>query len=307
MIEFADLHTHSNRSDGMDSVRELIDAASRVPGLRAIALTDHDTLPPETIDVDGAEVDPSEYAAGKGLCFLPGIEISCDTKVDDVHIVGLFCDFSSPQLRRLETLVKESKRDGYKKLCDLLVKRGIDVSWAYVLEATGRRPDDIQRKHIFECIAARGYAPDWSRAKLLVRDDPELNVRREKPNPLDAIDWIHAAGGVAILAHPYLIDEHIAARGMSRPAYIERLIERGLDGMEADYPYAKTSYKGTLGVDEIAGRVYREYGPRLQFLSGGSDYHAEHKKGGANGRALGDGKVPYRYFQNMILPLKDYL
>lgn len=304
MMEFVDLHTHSNRSDGMDSVQELIDNAAAVQGLRVFALTDHDVLPPKTICVDGAEIDPCEYARQKGIELLPAIEISCDTDVDDVHIVGLFCDFENEQLRALEADVKKSKRDGYKKLCDLLVACGIDVSWQYVLDTTGRAEDDVQRKHIFECIAAKGYTPDWKSAKLLVRDDPGLNVKREKPNPLAAIDWIHGAGGAAILAHPYLIDEELPSRNMRREDYIEALINRGLDGMEADYPYSKTSYKGTLSVNEIVGTVYREYGPRLRFLSGGSDYHAEHRKGTKNARSIGEGKVPYRYFQNMILPLK---
>jgi len=303
-MEFVDLHTHSTRSDGMDSVQELIDNAASVKGLRAFALCDHDVLPPKTICINGRDVDPCEYARERGVEFLPAIEVSCDTDVDDVHIVGLFCDFESERLRRLEADVKQSKCDGYKKLCELLVKRGMDVSWQYVLDTTGRAEDEVQRKHIFECIAAKGYAADWKRAKLLVRDDSSLNVKREKPNPLDVIDWIHAAQGVAILAHPFLIDEELPCRNMNREAYIEALIERGLDGMEADYPYEKTSYKGTLGVDEIVGRVYRQYGPRLRFLSGGSDYHAEHKKGMKNARFIGEGRIPYRYFQNMIFPMK---
>ena len=301
MIEFADLHAHSTASDGLDTPRELIDSAAGVEGLRVLALTDHDVVPPKLIDVDGAQRDPVEYAREKGILLLPGIEISCDTEVDDVHIVGLFCNFEIEALHRIEADARQSKLDGYKKLCELLCKRGMDVSWDFVCQSAGKSPEEIQRKHIFECIAQRGYTPDWKSAKIMVRDDPELNVKRYKPDPLLAIDVIHEAGGVAILAHPFLIDEQ-THRGLSREDYIERLMARGLDGMEADYPYAKTSYKGTQGVDEITGYVYRHYGPRLKFLSGGSDYHAEYKKNRGAGRCLGDGKVPMRYFNNMILP-----
>lgn len=305
MIEFADLHTHSVRSDGQDTVKELIDNAALTDGLRAIALCDHDVLPPKTIDVDGAEISPAEYAAQKGIIFLPAIEISCDTFVDDVHIVGLFCDFDNDGMKQVEADVKRSKTDGYRALCDALVARGMDVSWQYITEGCGRKEDEVQRKQIFEAVAEKGYTPDWKAAKLMVRDDPSLNIKREKPDPLKAIVLIHEAGGVAVLAHPYLIDDEVTRQDgthMTRAEYIDMLLEAGLDGMEADYPYPKTSYKGTLTVDDIAGRVYRTYGCRVKFLSGGSDYHAEHKKGNKNARRIGEGRVPFGYFMKMIYP-----
>ena len=173
MIEFADLHAHSTASDGLDTPRELIDSAAGVEGLRVLALTDHDVLPPKAIDVDGVKMDPVEYAKDKGILLLPGIEISCDTEVDDVHIVGLFCDFGNEALQKIEVDARQSKIDGYKKLCELLCARGMDVSWAYVCQAAQKNPEEIQRKHIFECIAQKGYAPDWKTAKIMVRDDAE--------------------------------------------------------------------------------------------------------------------------------------
>lgn len=301
---FADLHTHSKRSDGFDSVCELIDNAARTKGLRAFALCDHDTLPPVSIETPAGEKDPVAYAAEKGILLLPAIEISCDTTVDDVHIIGLFCDMQSDGMKKLEKDMARSKTDGYKKLCELLPGRGINISWQSVIDYIGGG-DNVQRKHIFETVAALGYAKSWQEAKLRIISDPSLNVRREKPHPKDAISLIHKAGGQAILAHPYLIGDTVTSLGktMTRCEYIDALIdEYGLDGMEADYPYHKTSYKGTLSENEMAGRVYRKYGPRLKFLSGGSDYHAEHKKGIATVRSLGDGKVPFEYLKNMILP-----
>ncbi len=302
MIEFVDLHTHSTRSDGMDSVRELIDNAAATEGLKAFALCDHDTLPPVSIDVDDREISPVEYAASRGVLMLPAIEISCDTLVDDVHIVGLFCDFSSEGMAKLESDMQLSKTDGYRKLCDALVARGMDVSWDYITDGCGRSPKDVQRKHIFEAIAQKGYTPDWKAAKLLVRDDPTLNIKREKPDPVYAVELIRSAGGRAVLAHPYLIDEETdSVRGKyTRAEYIDLLINAGLSGIEADYPYPKTSYKGSLSVNEIAGRVYRDYSCKVSFLSGGSDYHAEQKKGNTNARRLGEGRVSYEYFKRMI-------
>ncbi len=295
-----DLHTHSLRSDGNDTVRELIDHAAEA-GMKVIALTDHDVCPPEAIDVDGVMVDPVAYAADKGLAFVPGIEYSCDTFVDDVHIVGLGCDFSLPDFLEAERAMAQSKVNAYRKLTEVLVENGIHVTWDDVLEggAQGRRADgEVQRKHIFEAIAQKGYAKSWQEAKLLVRDNPVYNVRREKIDPLQAIAIIKKAGGIPILAHPYLIDEMVCANGMetTRGEYIERLIQGGLMGIEAAYPYDKTSYKGTQTNEEIQREVVQNYVGRLAVISGGSDYHADAKKGVLNPRMLGDGGVDYPYF-----------
>ena len=300
-----DLHTHSLRSDGNDTVKELIDNAAAL-GMNAIALTDHDVRPPETINVDGALISPREYARLKGLCFIPGIEYSCDTYVDDVHIVGLGCDFTHPALADIERAMEKSKMEGYRRLTEILCENGINVSWDDVLSGGGgRRPEAVQRKHIFEAIAAKGYCASWQEAKLLVRDNPKFNVRREKIDPAAAIRAIHAAGGIAILAHPYLIDEHIQTedgRDTSRDAYIEALISAGLDGIEAAYTYDKTSYKGSLTKAQIEHEVREKYEHRLSVISGGSDYHADGKKGVQNPRMIGEAGVTFEYFgANAIL------
>jgi predicted metal-dependent phosphoesterase TrpH len=163
-----------------------------------------------------------------------------------------------------------------------------------------RDPDDVQRKHIFEAMAARGHAATWSAAKLMVRDNRELNVSRRKIDPREAIELIHRCGGVAVLAHPYLIDEEVTAPRrpvLSRAQYIEGLLVAGLDGIEASYTYDKTTYKGSLAPEEIAARVRRDYAGRVRFFSGGSDYHADHKKGAKTVRYLGERGLSVEEFQ----------
>ena len=153
-----DLHTHSVRSDGNDTVGELIDNAAAL-GMEVIALTDHDVRPPETIETDAGSISPREYARQKDICFIPGIEYSCDTYVDDVHIVGLGCDFTHPGLLDIERAMEKSKMTGYRRLTEVLCENGIHVSWDDVLAGGGRhRPEEVQRKHIFEAIAAKGYS-----------------------------------------------------------------------------------------------------------------------------------------------------
>jgi predicted metal-dependent phosphoesterase TrpH len=296
-----DLHTHSVRSDGNDTVLELIDHAAQA-WLKVLALTDHDVRPPVTVEVDGDLVDVKAYAKQKGVSFIGGIEYSCDTDVDDVHIVGLGCDFTQPDFLAVEQAMAKSKVDAYRKLTEVLTQNGILVDWKDVLrnaDGSSRAEDAVQRKHIFETIASKGYTKTWQEAKLLVRDNPDYNIRREKIDPLEAIAIIRKSGGVAILAHPHLIDAQIEKNGrvIDRETYIERLIEGGLMGIEAAYPYDKTSYKGTQTSEEIRQSILRAYGERLPVISGGSDYHADGKKGVTNPRELGEGGVTYDYFR----------
>lgn len=310
-----DLHSHTTRSDGNDSPAQLIDEAARL-GLYATAITDHDIPPPQTLRLDdGAEMDTVEYARRRGVVLMLGNEYSCDTDVDDVHIIGYGMDWSHAAVLAEVDAAKRSKSDGYRELCERLTERGMPVSWDDdILHFTkpdgtpGRRtPDEVQRKHIFEAIAAKGYTPTWSEAKLLVRDDPGLNVKRRKIDPLDAIGLIRRAGGVAVLAHPYLIDETVVKPGcptMSRHDYILRLFEAGLVGIEARYTYDKTSYKGSLTPEQIESEVRAAYGEHARFFSGGSDYHADHRKGVQNARRLGERGLTVEEFEEAFADVR---
>jgi len=304
-----DMHCHTLRSDGNDTPRELIDNAAAL-GLHAIGLTDHDIDPPRKIpDQSGREVDLVAYAAGRGLVLVPGYEFSCDTHVDDVHICGYGLDWDHADLQAEVQAAKRSKSHAYEELCQALTARGMSVDWEAdvltVRDAAGavtarREPDEVQRKHVFEAMAARGHCKTWSDAKILVRDDPELNIPRRKIDPVAAIELIHRCGGIAVLAHPHLIDEQVRperGQAISRAAYIDRLIEAGLDGIEARYTYDKTSYKGTQTPEQIERDVRSTYAGRVKFFSGGSDYHADHKKGAKTVRKLGERGLTVEEFE----------
>ncbi len=294
-----DLHSHTTRSDGNDAPRELIDTAVQV-GLETLGITDHDITPPLELTLDdGSSVDSVAYAAQRGLRLILGYEFSCDTFVDDVHICGYGCDWHHADIVAEVAAAKRSKSDAYRQLCERLTAMGMPVDWeADILHyrtpegsPATRTAEEVQRKHVFEAIAARGHAPSWSEAKLMVRDNPALNVQRRKIDPQEAIALVHRAGGIAILAHPYLIDEQVqreGSTGQSREAYIHALIDAGLDGIEVRYTYDKTTYKGPLTPEAIEQEVRATYGPRVRLLSGGSDYHADHKKASAKVRHLGE-------------------
>lgn len=294
-----DLHCHTNRSDGYDTPAELIDNAARL-GMKVIAITDHDVDPPLTITLaDGSDVNTREYAAQQGVQIVLGDEFSTDKWVDEVHICGYELDWSHPDFVSELKAARRSKTDAYEELCKRLTQRGMPVDWWQDIltykdpdgNLQQRSPDEVERKHIFETMARKGYAESWSAAKLLVREDTQLNVRRRKIDPLDCIRLIHRCGGTAVLAHPYLIDDVVRRPGRpacSRREYIDELIAAGLDGIEMRYTYDKTTYKGVLTPEEIEAEVRQQYTNVLPILSGGSDYHAGHKKSEKKIRSLGE-------------------
>ncbi|NQU21216.1 MAG: PHP domain-containing protein [Candidatus Nealsonbacteria bacterium] len=306
-----DMHCHTLRSDGNDTPQELIAAAAKL-GMHAVAITDHDIDPPRALTLtDGRQIDSVDYAARRGVRLILGYEFSCDAQVDDVHICGYGLDWEHPGLMAEVEAAKRSKSRAYEELCRRLTETGMPLDWhadiLHHVDAAGspavRKPEEVQRKHIFEALAVRGYAPGWSEAKIMVRDDSKLNVRRRKIEPAAAVDLIHRCGGVAILAHPYLIDEVIESAGQptrSRRQYIAALIDAGLDGIEASYSYDKTTYKGSLTPEQIEAEVRETYTNRVRFISGGSDYHADHKKGSKKVRRLGERGLTIDEFEDIF-------
>lgn len=294
-----DLHTHTNRSDGHLTPMESIDRAAAL-GLKVMAITDHDMILPLFGEKDGKRVNLEAYAAAKGVELLRGIEVSCDTNNDDVHIIGLFCDWDAPEFAALERRVQESRTGSYQKMVKRMALAGYRISWEEVLEAAGKTqcPENIQKKQIFEFLAMKGYVESWQDGKRLVQARPEFQTGREKPDPVETIGLIHKTGGIAVMAHPFLVKENpiYQGRAMSRFAYMDMLLDAGLDGIETSYTYDKTSYTGTLSKEEIAEQIYGRYRDTGIFFSGGSDFHGDFVKKAANPRELGECGVSYGYY-----------
>lgn len=316
MIERAkypcDLHTHTTRSDGHDTPYELLIHAKEA-GLSALGLCDHDVPPPETILLpDGSSVKMVEYAATLGMDLVPGCEYSCDTLVDDVHLCAWRPDWQHPDLLKEVENAQRSKIDGYRQLCDLLTQKGYPIDWEteilHDIAGDGslihRSEDEVQRKHIFEKLAQKFEFANWSEAKVFIQNRSDLNIRRRKIDPVAAIEMIHRANGFVTLAHPFLIGDTVSTEiggshriSMTRGEYIERLIEAGLDGIEASYTYDKTTYRGDQTPEEIEKMIRQRYGNRLRIISGGSDYHADDSKKGGNVRFLGERGISREHFQ----------
>ncbi len=293
-----DLHTHTNRSDGLESVKELIDRAYSL-GIKVLAICDHDILPPSTVDEGGEDV--IKYAKDRNIDFIKGIEFSCDTLVDDVHIVVLGCDWEEENIKDLIEEIDSYKRSSYKKFLDLLNEHGYDISLDEVLNYGGiKRKEILQKKLIFNVMADKGYTKTWAEAKIMANTDKRFKVKREKPEPASVIKMVHKAGGIAILAHPYLIKDKVVLnkKEVTRKEYIHYLIENGLDGIEGKYTYDKTSYNGSLTKEEIEKEVIRDYGDKVKIISGGSDFHGDYKSKEGKKREIGECGLTYTDFIN---------
>lgn len=294
-----DLHTHTCHSDGNDTYCELIDCAAQ-RGLKVLAITDHDVICASTLTDNNVEISLESYGCMKGVHVLRGIEFSCDTDVEDVHVVALGCRWERDFFKKANEQSIQSKVEGYKELCRCLSQDGMRLDWKRDILLCGQRAqEDVQRKMLFEAMVLKGYATNWKEAKLLVKQNERYKVKREKPDTVYVINEIHQSGGIAILAHPYLITNGDAKTTDSfRKNYIERLLGAGLDGIEASYPYSKTSYDGLLTDSEIEKQVRGDYANRVEILSGGSDYHNDAKKGVSNPRELGECGMTLETFRN---------
>lgn len=296
-----DMHCHTTRSDGLCTPKELIDLAAK-SGMKVLTISDHDTLPPDTVEVNGKEVDSVEYAKEQGVHLLKACEFSCDTDVDDVHMVAYGVDFENDKIRSVMDDIANSKIESYKEFLKRLNDCGYEISLDEVLNYGGqkRSEKELQKKLIFNLMADKGYTKTWSDAKKLSKKDERLNVRRRKPNPVDIIKIVHEAGGIIILAHPYLIADEVMLNGkrVKRDEYIDNLIKNGLDGIEASYTYDKTSYGGDMEKDDIIKEVKEKYSERVSIISGGSDFHGDHKKDSVNPRFIGECGIDFDYFKN---------
>ncbi len=286
-----DLHGHTNRSDGNDTPVEFV-LHAKERGMKICAITDHDVVPPKTVVIDGVERDIQEWAKNDlGIDLMLGIEVSCETWIDDTHLVCFGCDWDDPFFKELDEFTINSKVNSYKKLAAALTERGMPIDWQEVLDNDGHPvpEEQVQKKMLFELMARKGYFDSWSDAKLYVKEARDMIIKREKPDAISVIKEAHRTGGYVIMAHPFLVTEPVTFQGkiITRSVYIEKLIEAGLDGIEASYTYDKTSYFGTMTKDEIEKAVIQYWGDRL-FISGGSDYHNDAKKGVKNPRDIGD-------------------
>lgn len=189
----ADLHSHSRHSDGTLTPRGLIERAA-ARGVELFALTDHDEL----VGLDEAACAAAEL----GVQLVPGVEVSVTWAARTIHIVGLGIDRDHPALKSGLARVRAGRHERAREMSDELARVGIDRTYEGAL-AHVTNPDMISRTHFARHLVASGVCRD-------LRDVFSRYLAEGKPGYVphrwatldDAIKWINAAGGVAVLAHP---------------------------------------------------------------------------------------------------------
>jgi 3',5'-nucleoside bisphosphate phosphatase len=278
--DLVDLHVHSNASDGVLAPREVVRQAAEV-GLKAIALTDHDT-------VGGL---PEALAAGKefGVEVIPGVEISADFDAGACHVLGYFVDPSNQALADVLLHAREGRNVRNVEILQKLADLGFPLTMEEVVG--GSTDGTVTRAHFASAMIARRYVKSFDDAfdKYLGAGKPAY-VSSVHITPAQAIEAIRGAGGLASLAHPRQLK-----RGSSETEeWVERLAAAGLEAIETATPDHTATY----------ARRYSALARRLGLLeTGGTDWHGREDAGIHLG--LGAGSMMIHY--DLVQKIKDRL
>jgi predicted metal-dependent phosphoesterase TrpH len=266
-----DLHSHTTFSDGTLTPCALVDAAIKA-GVKALAITDHDTL---------AGWDQALEAAGSALEIVPGVELSTVERGKSLHILGFY-----PRREALEPALQE-RIAGRRRRAQQMVQKLADLGYPIDLPAM---PGNMApgRPHIAAALVRAGHVASSREAfDRWLRDQGPAYVQYEKLSAAEGIQLLRRAGAVPVWAHPYLF------RGGTVETVLPQLVEAGVMGVEVYHPNHSPSQVRRLET------YCQQYG---LLMTGGSDYHGPSLDGRKDNHAdLNQLKVPLA----LLAPLKQ--
>lgn len=250
-----DLHTHSTASDGSLTPSELVQAAHKT-GLKALALTDHDTVGglPEAI----AEADKV------GLTLIPGVEISCNLESRALHMLGYWVDPFDEKLNAVLGELVDYRTNRNLLIISRLNELGIDISYKDVAVLAGN--EVVGRPHFALAMVNGGHVENTQQAfdEYLAKGKPAY-LNKKRLTAAQGIELIAGAGGIPALAHP----SHYELEGEAElRAVVAELKSYGLKGLEVWYS------THTRRQSELYLRTASEFG---LVATGGSDFHGDSK------------------------------
>ncbi len=265
---FADLHLHSYCSDGSDAPSEVVARAVKV-GCGAMALTDHDSM---------AGVEEAQAAAlAVGLGFLTGVEISTEHDRAEVHVLGFGVRIDCPALHAVLAGLRVAREERAARILERLREHEIELDFEAIRQRA--RHGNVGRIHIAQAVMATGACKTvQSVFDRYIGAGKSAYVPKVRISSAEAVDAIHAAGGLAFVAHP-------GFRGTRQ--LLIKLLELPFDGIEAYHT------KHTPGqITQFIG-LAKERG---LLVSGGSDCHGTAK---AQQPELGKVRTPLEYYQRI--------
>jgi len=254
-MDYIDLHTHSNASDGSLPPREVVRLAKE-RRLKALALTDHDTI-------DGLS---EAVAAGQeiGIEVIPGVEISARHAHGSMHILGYFLDYKSELLARRLAVLQKARKDRNPQIIAKLNDLGIPLTMAQVERISGG--GQVGRPHIARALYEGGYVRSLQEAfDVYLGNNGRAYVSKFRFPPEEALAMIRDAQGIPVLAHPFTLGLHTSE---TLRLLLQELMALGLAGMECYYP-EHSSVQEALYLS-----LARELG---LLITGGSDFHGDNK------------------------------
>jgi predicted metal-dependent phosphoesterase TrpH len=270
-MDRVDLHAHTNRSDGSLTPQALVTLAKEV-GLRALAVTDHDTT--------AALPLAREVGASLGVEILTGIEITARFPGRAMHVLAYGFDENDRTLKALLAEIIGQRDARNPKILQKLADAGCPLTMEEVrAQAAG---SVIARPHIARAMVARGYVSDLRSAfQQYLKDGGPAFVPAETVEPAEVVAVVRAAGGVSVVAHPRQL--RIETPDGYRAVFRD-LAAAGLGGIEVLHPSHNSGERQFFG--EIASRLGL-------VASGGSDFHGDAKPDIRLG--VGDGSISIGY------------
>jgi predicted metal-dependent phosphoesterase TrpH len=272
-MKYADLHLHTNFSDGTFSPEELVSYAQRFD-LSCIALTDHDT-------VEGCARAATACDAA-GMEFISGTELTAEHNDTELHLLGYFVDTKNEKLlteiAKFQTVRQSRIHEMVARINEMGVPLEVESVFALANCKSPGRP------HVARALVKAGLVANLDEAfeRFLKKNRPAW-VPKKKVSALEAIELIHQAGGLAVMAHP----------GLNRTDdVIPALVEAGLDGIECFHT------KHSTAMSERYLLIAEKY--RL-LVTGGSDCHGFSKLK----PLIGTVKLPYEYAERLFAAKKS--
>jgi predicted metal-dependent phosphoesterase TrpH len=264
-----DLHMHSMFSDGTFTPEELVAAGVR-NGVKAMALTDHDT----TAGV------PRFLAAAEaaGMRAFSGVEVSAEVESGTLHVLGYGIQPEHPGLKENLTWIRKGRQDRNLEILRKLNEMGMALTYEEVTAYAGA--DVVARPHFAQAMMAKGYVGNKREAfdRFLARGKPAY-VERSRMDASDTFSLIRQAGGLPVLAHPF----SLKLSGEPLRAKVEEFTRQGLGGIEVYYPEHSPERL----------RAYLRLAHEFDLVAtGGSDFHGAVSPGVEIGRGSGHLHVP---------------
>ena len=274
-----DLHTHSTASDGSYAPSRLIELAVD-RGLKAIALTDHDTL--------AGVAEARAGADGAGLVFIPGVEIEIEMESGEFHLLGLALGGDCRPLESALLRVQAARQARNLRMVERFQSAGIPITMEELNQIAGG--DIISRAHFARLLVRKKVVSSIDAAfKRLIGKGMQFYEPRECLELGDAVSLIRAAGGVAVIAHPVSLGLH----GPALRTHFMSCRDRGVGGIEAWHP--NHTIKECHRLEKLAHGLG-------MIATGGSDFHGDHIPNRRLGFTSGDREIPDSILETLPPP-----